>query len=277
MSTSRFATTLGLVAAFASATAAPASAQSDSEPDATVEVRALVDSAQRHFDLGEYQAAIDGFREAYRRDPRPGLLYNLGQAYRLAGDCVTAALMYRNFMRLAPDSRHRPLAEQQLTAIADCERAQLDAGATAQDEPGEDTTGPAAHADPGEPVPRTPSPRRDRVAAPRRGGGRLRISGIAAAVTGGVALALGGYFSVDAADASRQVSEGYRDGSTWAELEPIDARGRRSEQLGATLMVAGGVAVAAGATLYALGWRAARHATMAPRTGGGEVVVSWQF
>src|SRR5204863_6882745 len=81
---------------------------------------ALASAAQRHFDLGEYAAAISDWRDAYRLEPHPGLLYNLAQAYRLSGDCVTATLLYKNFLRLAPGSPHRADAETNLDAIADC-------------------------------------------------------------------------------------------------------------------------------------------------------------
>lgn len=131
MTLPRLLTKLALIVMVVGSAPLPAIAQpapAPTSPDETA-VRELVEQAQRHFDLGEYTNAIDGFREAYRLDPRPGLFYNLGQAYRLQGDCVTAAFMYRSFLRLAPDSKYRPLAEQQLATIADCERSQLDAGA----------------------------------------------------------------------------------------------------------------------------------------------------
>jgi tetratricopeptide (TPR) repeat protein len=284
----------------------PARAQEPAPAEAVPDVRAIVERAQRHFDLGEYEEAIAGFREAYRLDPRPGLLFNLGQAYRLHGDCVTAALMYRNFLRLAPGSKHRALAEQHLAAIATCEQEQLAANARPHELEGHgggdgggvgngngdgdgggggdgggdgggggvgngngdgdgngDGVGVSASLV-------SPAP------APSSRARTLRLAGIATAATGGVALLVGGYFSLDAARAADDVSQAYRDGAAWAEIERIDARGRRAETLGAALLVTGGVAVAAGAALYALGWRSERAAVV-PAPGGGEVVVTWAF
>ncbi len=287
----RRAGSLALCALVAVATST-ARADDDAAPDA----RAIVERAQRHFDLGEYAEAIAGFREAYRLDPRPGLLFNLGQAYRLHGDCVTAALMYRNFLRLAPASKHRALAEQHLAAIATCEQEQLAANARPHElewhNDGDgvgvgdgvgggvgvgdgvgggdgDGVGGGVGGGVGDGVgPAAPAP-------PRRAR-TLRLAGIATAATGGVVLLVGGYFSLDAARAADDVSKAYRDGATWADLEEIDARGRRAGTRGAALLVTGGVAVAAGAVLYTLGWRSER-AAIVPARGGGEVVVTWAF
>lgn len=227
------------------------------DPDPAV--RAMVADAQRHYDLGEYDAAIVGFREAYRADPRPLLLYNLAQTYRLAGDCVNAALLYKNFLREDPDSKYRWLAVDHLAETSVCARARR----AATPEP-ERPREPLLDASPG--VERS---------APR-GTSTLRTAGVATAAAGVVALATGTYFAWDASQAAERVSEGFRDGASWSELDAIDARGKRSELAGGVLLAAGAAATVTGVVLYALGVRA-DHAAVAPRAGGAEVMVSWRF
>lgn len=250
-----------LVCAGSAAFAAPARA--NREP--TAEVRALVEQAQRHYDLAEYELAIEGFGEAYRRDPRPALLYNLAQAHRLAGDCVRAAQLYRQFLRLAPASRARQLALDHLSSMERCERAARPPDRVAEVE-----------APPPEPSEVQAELEVDTASPERRGGG-WRIGGIATAATGGVALALGSYFARDAQRAADEVSSGYETGAAWADLAELDARGRRSERIGTTLLVTGGLATAAGAVMYYVGRRADRSAVVVPAEGGGRVVVTWGF
>jgi tetratricopeptide (TPR) repeat protein len=87
------------------------------------DAKRLAANAQLHFDVGEYAQAAQGFREAYRTTPRPGLLYNLGQTYRLAGDCANAERMYRNYLRAEPRTPYRALVQQHLTTLGNCDQS----------------------------------------------------------------------------------------------------------------------------------------------------------
>src|SRR5262249_48220193 len=49
------------------------------------------------FDLGDYAGAIAEFQAGFVLTNAPGFLYNLGQAYRLAGDCARAEHAYRAY------------------------------------------------------------------------------------------------------------------------------------------------------------------------------------
>ena len=69
----------------------------------------LKPQARAHFDLGvryystqQYSQAIDELRAAYVEDPNPKILYTLGQAYRVSGDCVHAVEAYNAFLRSGP-------------------------------------------------------------------------------------------------------------------------------------------------------------------------------
>lgn len=95
-------------------------ADARAEETDVAQAKRLATSAKLHFDLGDYQAAIDEYGDAYRLAPRPGFLYNLGQSYRLSGDCVAATTMYRNYLRLSPSTPHRPMVEQHLGLLDEC-------------------------------------------------------------------------------------------------------------------------------------------------------------
>lgn len=238
------------------AMAAPARAQAQAEPDA----KELFVQAERHFDLGEYEEAIAGYREAYRIDPRPGLLYNLGQAYRLLGDCVTAARMYRNFLRLAPESKYRAVAEENLASLEACEQERIAAGVKPATSEGSEPEAVVEDAPPPPPVEEpAPEPEVQPQPLPKgpardvAGAHPWRPFGIGTAVAGAALAGVGAYLSVRAAQASREVSDAYREGAAWSDIEAIDARGRDQE-------VAGGVLLGVGSALAIAG-----------------VVVTWKF
>jgi hypothetical protein len=70
------------------------------------------------FDEHRYALAIDEFRAGYAIEPRGELLYALGQAQRLGGDCPSAIATYRAFLAGAPTPQQSAVVQQN---IADCE------------------------------------------------------------------------------------------------------------------------------------------------------------
>ena len=220
--------------------------------------------AKVSFDARDYRGAIAGYGEAYRRYRSPGLLFNLGQAYRLDGDCAAATLMYHQYLREAPRSPYRAIVEQHLDALASCTYEQTFRASSV----------PRAE---GHPL----LLGMDRVPVPASHPGRgRRLAGLASAGAGVVLVAAGSYFMADASHAADEVSEGYRNGGNWDDVAAADARGQRSEVIGAVLLGAGGTAIVGGATLYLLGRRADRaEASVAvmPSAGGATARVSWRF
>jgi hypothetical protein len=81
------------------------------------EARGMFMQGQVHYSLGEYAQAIAQFRRAYELTSAPGLLFNVAQAHRLAGQCPQALEVYRHFARLVPESEHRPEAEKHIEAL----------------------------------------------------------------------------------------------------------------------------------------------------------------
>lgn len=58
--------------------------------------------ATAEFGLGNYAAAAAEYEKAFRYKPDPALLFNAGQAYRLADKKPRALQLYRNYLRLFP-------------------------------------------------------------------------------------------------------------------------------------------------------------------------------
>lgn len=80
-------------------TLAPAARAGDN-PNA----QAHLAKATAHYNLQEWKAAIDEYRAAYQLDPNPQTLFPIAQAQRMSGDCRSAILSYRAYIRGASAS-----------------------------------------------------------------------------------------------------------------------------------------------------------------------------
>ncbi|HVX93768.1 MAG TPA: tetratricopeptide repeat protein [Polyangia bacterium] len=68
--------------------------------------------------LGRFSAAAKHYEEAYRRLQDPALLFNLGQARRLAGQREGALAAYRSYLRTAePNAPDRDLAQKRIVEL----------------------------------------------------------------------------------------------------------------------------------------------------------------
>src|SRR4051812_38730431 len=86
-----------------SAAPAPSSSQA--------EAKAAFDRATQHYNLGEMDAALTDYKEAYRKAALPAFLFNIGQCYYALGDYERAAFFYEGFLREAPNDEHRAQVE----------------------------------------------------------------------------------------------------------------------------------------------------------------------
>ena len=82
--------------------------------------RAAYQAASQHYDLGEYQQALEGFTEAYRNFEDPAFLFNIAQCHRALGHKREAVGFYKSYLRKssAPDN-----ADEVRKIVADLERA----------------------------------------------------------------------------------------------------------------------------------------------------------
>jgi tetratricopeptide (TPR) repeat protein len=103
--------------ALAGSSEGPATPAAAAETENEREARELFTQGQLHYSLGDYEQAITKFRRAYELTSAPGLLFNVAQAHRLAGQCKRALDVYRHFIRLAPESEYRAEADMHVTAL----------------------------------------------------------------------------------------------------------------------------------------------------------------
>jgi tetratricopeptide (TPR) repeat protein len=257
------------IAALALATT-PAYAGEPRSPEVIPQkARALAERGRAFHDAGDYGNAIVAFKEAYVMAPSPGLLFNLAQAYRLAGNCDDASLMYRRYLNTGPSPEARLIAEAHLAGTDRC--TQLRGLNIRKDEAPGSSAGAL----------RPPTRNGDTVfAEPTSKRAELKKNiGIGVALGGGIALTAAAYYAYDASSASSSVEEAYAKGAKWKDVEAIDQRGERSARYAKILGIGGGVAVVGGVTLYLLGKRAERLAPIAvvPTKHGAEVSWAWRF
>ena len=76
--------------------------------------------AQKAYDLGNFKDALAGFSEAYRIDPRPAFLFNIGQCHRMLGEHERAVFFFDRFLSFYPPGKapndklvHDLLAEEE--------------------------------------------------------------------------------------------------------------------------------------------------------------------
>lgn len=245
-----------LAIACLAASAAPARAEEPVPPKA----RRLAALGRTLHEQGEYARAIAAFQEAYVLAPRPGLLFNIAQAYRLQGNCDDAELMYRRYIAARPPAQERALAEQHLATVVRClKQRELDranGSLTAMAEGRGDTT------------------------AERRARGRLtRRIGIGATIGGAVALSAAAYFGIRAYNAEQEVERRYAQGTPWPDLEPIHERGERAATAGRWLAISGGATATTGLVMILLGRRAERATpvSIVPARRGAQIGVAWAF
>jgi hypothetical protein len=234
------------------------------------EARELYQRAMRHYELGEFAVAIDEFKRAYEISAAPGLLFNLGQVYRMKKDYPQALHFYRTYLRLQPNASNRAIVE---SLIAELQASVTERQRTARPPPPPEPTTPTTTtpvAPPPPPVVTTappppattpattpPPPVLPPVAvAPRPTRWRLELwlGGAGAALglgTLATGIALGVRANSDADQLSRASAQG---GQTWdSGRQALYRDGQRSATAATVLYAVGGALVAAGALVGALG------------------------
>jgi tetratricopeptide (TPR) repeat protein len=253
-----------LAAALLFAPVASAEVPADTVP---AKARALSDRGRAFHDAGDYASAITAFTLAYAMAPRPALLFNLAQAYRLQGDCDDAALMYRRYLATGPSPQGQALAEAHLAGV---ERCVHQATIPPSSEPAASNL--------------VASPPSDALAASRtvtRPSSTAELEkdvGVGLMVAGGLALGVASYFAVRAHDASDDVTAAYDRHAMWKDIAPLDARGKTAAKTAQIFGAGGALGVLGGVVMYAIG----RHTgsppvRVTPTARGVEVGMSWAF
>jgi tetratricopeptide (TPR) repeat protein len=150
------------------------------------------------FNLGHYLEAVKEYEAAYQVKEDPALLYNIGQAYRLAGENRAAMRVYKAFLHEVPGAPQRPEVERRIGELQQSldreERAKAasdaaPASAASAPKPAAATT-PAAVAAPPSAADKRPAWYQDRVAMALAGVGVVALgAGVGLAVVGSQDLA----------------------------------------------------------------------------------------
>ncbi len=228
-------------------TGPPAHAQTD---EARKKAREHYQRSKRAFELGRYDEAISGYEEAYRLIDEPALLYNLGQAHRLAGHNVEALRAYRNFLIRNPDAPNRSEVEKKIALLERAIEDQRQAQKQPPDHAIDPKITPPPDAEPKQVEPKPVVAKQVIKERPRRGlviAGGVTLSIGVGGLGGGAACALLG------AQTTEQLR---RDSVEGKEFDPgLQSRGKLYNGLMGGLMAVGVVGVAAGSALLALGMK----------------------
>ena len=117
----------------------------------------LYQEGTRFFDLGQFDKAIDAFQSGYREKPDPIFLYNIAQAYRLAGDANKALFFYKGYLRNSPKAHNRADVEQKIQALQK-QVGETGQGQAAAPHPTSPTSPPSPTSTPGTDSMRPPAP-----------------------------------------------------------------------------------------------------------------------
>jgi tetratricopeptide (TPR) repeat protein len=262
----------------------------DDKEDATSKAREHMEKGQTHYNLGEFDKAIEEYKKAYDLTKAPGFLFNIAQAQRLKKDYEAALFSYRTYLRQLPEAENRADAE---AWIVELEKLIAEGGTSGtktdpkpdgpEDRVATADSGDSSGADEG--VAGTGADLTTTTGATdtgARGGRNLRIVGLATAGAGVAFLATGVIFGLRASSADSELSDMAANGEVWdqAARDKYDA-GQRDEKISIATLAIGGGAVITGAILYMVGRNKAksadRTAWIAPTPGGATLAVSWGF
>jgi hypothetical protein len=87
----------------------PARAQGDG--------RKRADAGAKAYEVGDYTAAIDAFRDAYALSRDPALLFNIAQSYYMAGERQEALDYYRMYLERSPGAANQKEVEDRITEL----------------------------------------------------------------------------------------------------------------------------------------------------------------
>jgi tetratricopeptide (TPR) repeat protein len=242
------------------------------------------EAARTAFRLGEFDKAIDEWKEAYRLVSHPVFLYNIAQAYRRKENFAQSMFFYKQYLQEAPDATNRAEVEKRIAELEALIEKNKAATSAKPDDPlnadgdatssGSDTstTGSDTASSPSEPgVPNTESSgavtppvddgsigRDDGAARPGR---TLKLTGLGVGGAGVALIGTGIVFALKASSAQSDIEDAVANGEPWTdELQDKDDSGKSNATLSKVTIGLGVAAVATGTTLYILGMQKDKRA-----------------
>jgi hypothetical protein len=239
--------------------------------DTTARARQEFVEGQHHYDVGDYAQAIELWKRAYLDYADPILLFNIGQAQRLAGDCKSALVTYERYDNVSPSVANRTELDE---AKAKC-RAAL--AAATSPPPSKPDARPAPPPDAGSGMQSgldaQPPPAAEVAAVtmpppPPPNHSNLRPAGLVVGLAGVVLVGtsiLAGQLA--AGDASTVTAA-----TQWsASLQSTQSAGKLDSVVAIATAAAGGAAIAAGIAMYVLGREHHVQVAVTPSSAG----VTW--
>jgi tetratricopeptide (TPR) repeat protein len=240
--------------------------------------RQAYDKGVKQYNLGEYEAALKAFTDAYDEFPDPTLLYNLAQCQRQLGHRQKAITLYKSYLRETDGKTQNAGEVKRLIALLEQDVAREEA---AKKQPSSST--PPQDAQTAAPSPANPSPfastpppvpltaERHQTRATRT----LKVAGIAAGAAGVALVAVGGaFFGV-----AKSANDSYLHPADGTYSAAAEDRRVTYNVLDKTFVIAGGVAIAAGATMVALGVKKSNSWSLRPAVSKdrASLYVSFRF
>ena len=220
----------------------------------------------REYDLGHFIKAAAEYEKAYEAKENPALLYNLGQAYRGAGEHQKALNAYRAYLRNSPaDAPNRDAVASFIEAL----KKTIELQKQTAEKPPAGAIPPAAATTPAktEPLqvvivaPPPPPPKKREPDLRELGlGKRLRIAGAAVAAVGVGGLVAGGVFAGWTAKVNHTLNNP-TPGATYDKSD--EQKGRTDQALATTFFVVGGAALVGGVAALVWGSAAVKRNTFA--------------
>ncbi len=280
-----------LVALMAGATAAQARQRKPRRPSAKVlrAAKAHFKQGRAHYSAGNYALAIKEYTKAHRMTPRPLLLFNIGQAYRLKGDKAQAIVAYQRYLAvvkggsIAEEARNHIAALQLKLRVERAEEAKRRAEAAAKAaerrlaEAVEAKRRVDAAAKARIRTRRADTKRLKRLAADiaarnrkskvadrqryrrqmtvaKKRGRALRATGVATMVTGAVSFLVSTVFVFRMQEANRDLNDWSNEASTWTvKMDQLVRDKVTSFNLALGLTISGAILLVAGGIIYAVG------------------------
>jgi tetratricopeptide (TPR) repeat protein len=251
--------------------------------------KAEFSTGKRLYANGDYLGAASHFEAAFRHDPDPAYIFNVGQAYRrraeqkagnIEVDCQKSMAAYKQFLTLIPNPPNRKEAD---TYIKEMERCAGKLASEPVDQPPVDKP-PVDKPPVDKPIDNPPVDKpvdNPPIDTPRSSRDPKQIIGIGVGVAGLVACGVGAFFLKQGIDLTNQHDAAVKDPpDNAAELiEELDADGARSERNAAIAFVAGGAMVIGGTVLFIVGRGASKEQriTVVPTRDGAAVVGTFRF
>ncbi|MGB8299070.1 MAG: tetratricopeptide repeat protein [Polyangia bacterium] len=231
----------------------------------------------RAYELGLYDEAIAEYMAAYKIKDDPALLFNLGQAHRLAGQAAEALRLYKTYLSKVPEAANRADVEgkiRELKELVEKQKQQPQTEPPAVSAP----VPPPPAAEPAPPIPAPvapgaatdvgasgkPAPAAVVQSAASEGsppGRGMKVAGIAVAASGLALVGTGIAFGVLAKQAGDQLTQLDQQHSVFDPSK--QSAGQRDQVIEGVCIGVGAAAVASGTILYLVGRRRGQDAPQA--------------